>query len=185
MSLSTGWTIRLSKALLVFSVGAFGLLVVFGNLTDYWTNFEFVSHVLSMDSQRPELAEVSGVNYRAIEWTWAHHAAYIGVIAMEAFITLACLASAWMMIRALRASDAVFHQAKRWGILGCLAGLVLWFLGFQAVGGEWFAMWMNDTWNGTDDAVRLCTFIGMVLIFLSLKNDSISESVEAVESADR
>lgn len=183
MSLSTGSAIRLAKALLVFSVGAFGLLVVFGNLTDYWTNFEFVSHVLAMDSQRPELAEVSRVNYRAIEWAWAHHAAYIGVILMETFITVACLASTWMMLRSLRASDAIFHRAKRWGVLGCLAGLLLWFLGFQAVGGEWFAMWMNEAWNGTADAVRLCTFIGMVLIFLTLNNDSLAERVDGQDAA--
>ncbi|MGH8876988.1 MAG: DUF2165 family protein, partial [Stackebrandtia sp.] len=113
------------------------------------------------------------INYRAISWTWFHHLAYIGVIVVEAFIMVTCLVSAWKMVRSLRADDAGFTRAKRWGILGCLAGLFLWFFGFQAVGGEWFGMWMNETWNGIPDAVRLCTYIGIVLVFVSLRNDSL------------
>lgn len=174
MSLTTGWVLRFAKLVLVFTVGGYAAFVVFGNLTDYWTNFNFVSHVLSMDAQKPDLHKVSGINYRAIDWTWFHHLAYIGVIVMEAFVMVACLVSTWQMAHALRADDAAFTNAKRWGLLGCLAGLFLWFFGFQAVAGEWFGMWMNDTWNGIPDAERLCTYIGMVLIFVGLKNDSLN-----------
>ncbi len=173
-SLTTPLVIRASKAALVFSVGFFGLIVVFGNLTDYWTNFEFVTHVLAMDSQRPELAEVSRVNYRAIDAAWMHHVGYIGIIALEAFLTVTCLVSAGAMTRKLRASDAEFTHAKRWGIIGCTTGILIWFLGFQAVAGEWFAMWMNESWNGISDAFRLTTCIGLVLVYLSLNNDSLA-----------
>ncbi|RJL29998.1 DUF2165 domain-containing protein [Bailinhaonella thermotolerans] len=164
--------LRITKALLTATVGGFALLVVFGNLTDYGTNFEFVRHVLAMDAQKPELAAVSQINYRAIPWTWAHHVAYIGVILTEAAIMVTCLVSAWQQLRAVGRDDAAFHQAKRWGVIGCTLGLLLWFFGFQAIGGEWFGMWMNGTWNGIPDAVRLCTYIGIVLVFLSLRNDT-------------
>ncbi|WP_242454748.1 DUF2165 family protein [Bailinhaonella thermotolerans] len=164
--------IRATKALLTFTVGGFAFFVVFGNVTDYWTNFEFVKHVLSMDAQKPELKAVSNINYRAIPWTWAHHVAYIGVILMETLILITCLYSAYRQARAVRGSDGEFTRAKFWGIVGCTAGLFLWFFGFQAVGGEWFGMWMNATWNGIPDAVRLCTYIGIVLIYLSLRNDT-------------
>ncbi|MFI0349194.1 DUF2165 family protein [Actinomadura sp. 9N407] len=167
----TTWFIRASKALLTFTVGGFALLVVFGNVTDYWTNFNFVSHVFSMDAQKPALQEVSNINYRAVSWRWFHHAGYIGVILTEALIMVACLASAWRQARTLRAADAAYRNAKRWGLAGCTIGLFLWFFGFQAVAGEWFGMWMNDTWNGIPDAVRLCTYIGIVLVFLSMTND--------------
>ncbi|MFC4906194.1 DUF2165 family protein [Actinomadura gamaensis] len=167
----TTWFIRASKALLTFTVGGFALFVVFGNVTDYWTNFRFVSHVFSMDAQKPALHAVSNINYRAVEWTWFHHAAYVGVILTETAIMVTCLASAWQQARRLTAGDAEFRRAKRWGVAGCTLGLFLWFFGFQAVAGEWFGMWMNETWNGIPDAVRLCTYIGGVLIFLTMGND--------------
>ncbi|WP_067819660.1 DUF2165 family protein [Actinomadura kijaniata] len=170
----TTWFIRASKALLTFTVGGFALFVVFGNVTDYWTNFEFVSHVFAMDAQKPALHAVSNINYRAIEWTWFHHVAYVGVILTEATIMVACLVSAWRQARALRAPDAAYREAKKWGVAGCTVGLFLWFFGFQAVAGEWFGMWMNETWNGIPDAVRLCTYIGGVLVYLTLSNDRLT-----------
>ncbi|MFI6520231.1 DUF2165 family protein [Spirillospora sp. NPDC050679] len=176
-SFDTTWFIRASKALLTFTVGGFALFVVFGNLTDYWTNFNFVSHVFAMDAQKPSLREVSNINYRSIPWTWFHHLAYIGVIVTEAAIMVSCLVSAWKQARALRAPDAVYRETKKWGVVGCTLGLFLWFFGFQAVAGEWFGMWMNETWNGIPDAVRLCTYIGGVLIYLTLANDRLVEAV--------
>ncbi|MQY03108.1 DUF2165 family protein [Actinomadura macrotermitis] len=178
----TTFFVRASKALLTFTVGGFALLVVFGNVTDYWTNFNFVSHVFSMDAQKPALHEVSKINYRAIEWPWFHHVGYVGVILTETAIMVGCLVSAYRQVRALRAPDAVYRQAKRWGVAGCTLGLFLWFFGFQAVAGEWFGMWMNETWNGIPDAVRLCTYIGGVLIYLTLSNDGLAQDAPAPEA---
>lgn len=44
---------RLPLILLMFGWGLLHLLVAFGNMTDYGTNFEFVKHVLSMDTIFP------------------------------------------------------------------------------------------------------------------------------------
>ncbi|HLS03282.1 MAG TPA: DUF2165 domain-containing protein [Actinomycetales bacterium] len=167
---STIKAFRYVKALLVATVGGFALLVVFGNVTDYDSNFQFVKHVLSMDSRRADLGKT--IEYRAIEWEWAWHAAYIGVIIVEAFIMVACLYGAYRMARvAALTTDTEFYTAKKWGVLGLTAGLFLWFFGFQAVGGEWFAMWMNEDWNGIPDAVRLCTYIATVLIIVLIGGD--------------
>lgn len=164
--------IRAAKAVSTLSVGGFAFFPVFNNLTDYRTNFEFVKHVMTMDAQQPELAAVSNINYRAVPWNSAHHAAYGTVIGAESVIMTTCLTSAWRQFRALYGSDAAFHEAKRWGVVGCATGLFLWFFVFQAVAGEWFGMWMNETWNGIPDAVRLSSFIGGTLIFLGQRNDS-------------
>ncbi len=45
--------IRAAKAVMVAAIALFATLVAFGNVTDYHTNFEFVQHVLSMDSVFP------------------------------------------------------------------------------------------------------------------------------------
>ncbi|MCM3660912.1 DUF2165 domain-containing protein [Georgenia satyanarayanai] len=161
------------KSALVATVGGFALLVVFGNITDYNSNFQFVKHVLAMDARRPDLG--LSIEYRAINWEWAWHAAYIGVIVVETFIMVACLYGAYRMVRAARLGDVDFIAAKKWPVLGLFAGLFLWFFGFQAVGGEWFAMWMNESWNGIPDAVRLCTYIATVLIILLVGGDRLDE----------
>ena len=41
---------RITKVVMVASLALFALLVTFDNLTDYDTNYAFVSHVLSMDT---------------------------------------------------------------------------------------------------------------------------------------
>lgn len=58
-----GWLdIRLLKALMVLSVGLWGVLVAADNLLDYDSNWQFVRHVLSMDTVFPD----NRLRYRAI-----------------------------------------------------------------------------------------------------------------------
>ncbi len=52
----------LTQSLFVAYIGAFGLLTMFGNITDYGSNFAFVQHVMSMDTIFSE----SRLRYRAI-----------------------------------------------------------------------------------------------------------------------
>ncbi len=58
-----------------------------------------------------------------------------------------------------------FQEAKRFIYLGAACGFLILFVGFTAVGGEWFAMW--DTWNGQQAAFRICVFILLALIFVA------------------
>lgn len=166
---SVSWMIRVSKAFILFSVGALGAVVVFGNLTDYDSNFQFVSHVMNMDSKPDYLGKA--IEYRAISAPWVHHLAYISVILIEATITFLALAGAYAMFQARNASAETFHQSKRLGILSLMLCCFLWFFGFQVVAGEWFGMWMNSQWNGLPSAFRLVTYMLLALIYISLKND--------------
>lgn len=166
MSLNVSESIRLAKALLVLSFAVFASLVVFGNITDYNTNFEFVTHVLSMDQTFNE-----SIMYRAITNTALHHVAYIFIILVEAFIMICCWVGGIKMLRNIKKDALAFHESKKWGIAGLTAGLMVWFLGFQAVAGEWFGMWMAENWNGIPDATRLTLFLIGVLIFVTLEND--------------
>ena len=53
---------RLCQAALVAAVALFFTLVAFGNVTDYQSNWQFVRHVLSMDTTFPN----SNLHWRAI-----------------------------------------------------------------------------------------------------------------------
>ncbi|MGB8986049.1 MAG: DUF2165 family protein [Candidatus Sulfotelmatobacter sp.] len=44
--------LRVSKAVLVFAIALFYTILVLNNITDHGSNYEFVRHVLIMDSRR-------------------------------------------------------------------------------------------------------------------------------------
>lgn len=165
-SVTTALMIRFSKIIMALSFGGFAAVVVFGNVTDYNSNFNFVTHVLSMDTTYPG----NTIMYRAITTPWMHHAAYWGIIATELVIMALCLKGGYDMLKCINADAVAFHASKKIAIAGLLLGIVLWFFSFQTIAGEWFGMWMSQ-WNGLPDATRLCITLFAMLIFIAMKND--------------
>jgi len=70
---------RIAKTVMVGSLAIFALLVTFDNLTDYSTNYEFVRHVLSMDTTFPG----NGLLYRRLTSPDLWQAAYALIILGE------------------------------------------------------------------------------------------------------
>lgn len=155
--------IRLSKLLMVLSVALFATLVVFNNVVDYGTNFAFVHHVLQMDT----VFSTGQAAWRGISSPVVHHIAYIGIILWEALIAVLC----WIGSARLwqNRHDAVaFDTAKNIAIVGMVAGILLWFTGFNVVGGEWFLMWQSKQWNGLQSAREFTLILGFILIYLHM-----------------
>lgn len=159
--------VRTSKTLLVLSVAFFATLVVFNNLTDYNSNFQFVSHVLLMDTTFPDNAAM----WRAIDSPALHHVAYVSIILVEAAVAVLCWLGGYRLLRVVRGPG--FNRAKSMAIAGLTLGILLWFTGFMTVGGEWFLMWQSEVWNGQAAAFRLVAILGVVLIYLVLPDDEI------------
>src|SRR5258708_27042397 len=105
---------RVSKCALLFAAGLFYLLVVFNNLTDYDSNYQFVHHVLMMDSTFPGN---SGM-WRAVKRTWMHHALYDSIIGGERVTTRVAVWGAGRMAAQVRAPAAEFKRAQGVGIEG-------------------------------------------------------------------
>ncbi len=158
----TTQAIRLTQTLFVAYIGVFGLLVAFGNLTDYGSNFAFVQHVMSMDTVFPD----SRLKVRAITSPVLHHVVYAAIVLGEALTGVLCGAGALRLLRSLRRDEAGFHRAKAVAVLGLAVGFTVWFLGFMVVGGEWFAMWQSAQWNGQAAASRFLLSIGIALLLL-------------------
>jgi predicted small integral membrane protein len=155
-------TLRFAKLLLVFAVALFYTFVVFNNLTDYDSNYQFLRHVLMMDSTFP----ANHGMWRALNSPAWHTTFYLSIIAWE---TLTMLLSWWgglRLARAISASVAEFHQAKRVAISALTLALLMWLVAFLSVGGEWFLMWQSKTWNGQEAAFRMFTVIGIVLLLV-------------------
>jgi predicted small integral membrane protein len=156
--------VRIAKILLVGALAAYAVIVAYDNVVDYGSNYQFVRHVLSMDTTFPDNALI----HRAItnERVWSK--VYALIIAWE-WLTSALLAvGALALLARLRAPAAIFNRAKTWAVAGLMAGFALWFVGFVVVAGEYFAMWQSQTWNGQEAAFRLTMVILGVLIFVSL-----------------
>jgi predicted small integral membrane protein len=160
-------TLRAIKLLLVLSVAIFYSAVVFNNITDYGSNYEFVRHVMMMDSTFP------GNNgmWRAINTPLPHTVFYLSIIAWEAATMLLCWWGGYRMAQALRGTAALFHCAKRVSIAALTLGLLMWLVAFLSVGGEWFLMWQSKLWNGQDAAFRMFTVVGIVLLIV-MQQDS-------------
>jgi len=169
--------LRICKAALVAAVAFFVTLVVFNNLTDYFSNYHFVEHVLSMDTTFP------GNNgmWRAIRSADADTVFYWTIIGWEIVTGLLCWWGAVDLLRTLRAGSAVFNQAKNIAIAGLTISLLQWFVAFISVGGEWFLMWQSKIWNGQDAAFRMFTSIGIILILLIIPDGEPTEDTTADE----
>jgi predicted small integral membrane protein len=152
---------RIAKLVMVASLAAFALIVAFDNITDYGSNFEFVRHVLSMDTTFPGNA----LMYRAITNPIAWHLGYGAIILGEALTGLAFAAASVALLRNLRADGVRFNRSKRLVFIGTGLGFLIWFFGFMVVGGEWFAMWQSKAWNGQEAAFRFyMTLLGVALL---------------------
>jgi predicted small integral membrane protein len=156
-------TLRTCKTLLVFAVAIFYSLVVLNNTTDYDSNYQFIRHVLMMDSTFPGNRGM----WRAINRPGLHTMFYVCIIAWEIVTMAMCWWGGVRMARALKGSVAEFHRAKRVGIVALTVSLLMWLLAFLTVGSEWFLMWQSKDWNGREEAFRMFTVIGIVLLLVA------------------
>jgi predicted small integral membrane protein len=156
--------IRLAKVLMVGALAAFALVVTYDNIVDYGANYQFVQHVMSMDTTFPD----STLKGRAITDPQIWKAAYAFIIAAEGLTAVLLAVGAMALLRRLRGAAEAFNAAKTWAVAGLTTGFGVWFFGFLVVAGEYFAMWQSRSWNAQESAFRFTMVILGVLVFLIL-----------------
>jgi predicted small integral membrane protein len=160
--------LRAARAALVGGIALFYTLVVFNNITDYDSNYQFVRHVLAMDTTFPGNHGM----WRAITSPAIHTLFYLSIIAWE-FVTMAlCWWGTIRLVRALRTPPEVYAAARSVAIAALVSSLLMWLVAFLTVGGEWFLMWQSRTWNGQDAAFRMFAVAGIVLLVVLTPEDS-------------
>ncbi len=152
-----------TKGILILILALYFTLVVVGNLTDYGTNYAFVEHVLKMDTtfNSPNLM------WRAIDSPVFHNLFYWIIILTE------ILAATYLWfggIKLLNKNNFIQTKGRKLALKGLLASMILWFGYFITIGGEWFAMWQSDTWNGLNPAFRMFVISGILFISLLHKD---------------
>jgi predicted small integral membrane protein len=63
-----------------------------------------------------------------------------------------------------------FNRAKALAVSGLSLGFLLYAVGFVSIGGEWFAMWQSQIWNGEQKAFDFIGMIGAVLVVVLLSD---------------
>lgn len=164
---STAFLFRIAKIVAVAGIGLLALLITFNNITDYYSNYFFVEHVLKMDTIFPD----SHLHYRSINSHFLFHAGYLLIILLEGFMAFCCIKGSWSMLKNLKKDGIAFHASKKWAVTGIIIGMLIWFVGFEVIGGEWFAMWQSAIWNGLAAAERVLGFLVLVLILLHFKDE--------------
>ena len=153
---------RLAKLLLLSAVALFYSLVAFNNMTDFDSNYQFVRHVLMMDTTFPGNKGM----WRALDAPFWHLSFYFSIIAWESLTAILCWWGAIGLLRSLRKPAAEFNAVKRIPIAALALGMILWLVAFLTVGSEWFLMWQSHTWNGQEAAFRMFVVVGIVLLLM-------------------
>lgn len=151
---------RWSQVALLAGLAIFYSLVVFNNLTDFDSNFQFVRHVLSMDSTFPGNHGM----WRAMTGRGWHLAFYLSIIVWEAVTALLLWLGVFQLVRSISLNRAAYRRAMRIPLLALTLSLLMWLVAFLSVGAEWFLMWQSHIWNGQEAAFRMFVVAGIVYL---------------------
>ena len=155
-------TLRLLQALFTAYIGLFAASVALNNITDYGSNLRFVRHVMSMDTVFPDCK----LTHRRVTAAWAHHAAYVFIIALEALVAVLCLWGAWALWDARALDAAAYLAAKDVALWGLGLAFTVWFAIFVIGAGQWWCSWQSKDYNGQDATFRFYTVIALVFLIV-------------------
>ena len=96
--------------------------------------------------------------WRAITSEGLQDAAYVAIIVWETVAALVLVYGTWLW------APHDHARTRRVSTYGLLMVMLLFGAGFMSIGGEWFAMWQSEDWNGLDAALRVFVFSGVVLL---------------------
>src|SRR6202167_4359725 len=123
-------TLRMIKLILVLAVALFYSLVVFNNVTDYDSNYQFIRHVLMMDSTFPGNRGM----WRAMNSPVWHGVFYWTIIVWESVTMILCWWGGWRLAKCLKGDAKAFQVSKSMAIGGLTLSLLLWLVAFLSVG---------------------------------------------------
>ena len=161
-------SLRYSKIVIVAALAFYAMLVGFGNLADYNTNFPLVKQTMMMK----DLLKGSTIGYRAVENPILHHVAYDLIIVCESLTGIFCAVGAFILFRERKTPAERFNHSKKWAVIGLTLGFLTWQVLFRTIAGEWFAIWMSPMLGAaSSEAFRLVMTFLVVLVYVGMKDD--------------
>lgn len=164
----------LTKSALVLSIGLFGLLVAWTNITAFSINYRFVQEVLSMKSLA-SWAQVEALTQRAVSDPALHQIGYAMIIFGEFLVGVLCSVGGLLLLLTVASPNPNrLAIGKAFGLAGCGIGVLIWYLGFAVIGAEYFAMWANE-WNGQATAYAFSGVLLLAMIYVAQPEASVAQ----------
>lgn len=160
--------IRYLKILLVALVGLMALLYALQNIVNAGAAFQAVAAALGMaDHEYYPSSLGPAVTAPALVWT-----AVAIIVAGELAVAFLAAKGAWDLWSARRASPQQFNAAKTCALLGCGAGIVVWFGFFGVLGGAYFQMWQTGLGSmSLEGAFQYFASCAFILLFVNMPDD--------------
>lgn len=156
---------RYLKAVLLALVGLQALVWLGNNLINWQTAQGAVAYALSLEGQSGYGNHVVPAITRGAAATLVLSVILVG----EAIAAACCLYGCFALWRARRAPAETFSRAKRYGVIGCGAGIIVWFGLFGVFGGGLLMMGQADGLSGAlDGAFRFASYCFLTLIYLGV-----------------
>lgn len=160
---------RYLKILLVIVVGLQALVWLANNLINWQTAQGAIAYALSLENH----GGYSNHLVPAISSEIATNFALVLILLGEAVAAFSCLYGALKLWQARRAPALTFARAKRFGVIGCGAGIIVWFGLFGVIGGGLLMMGQAEGMSGAiEGAFRFASYSFLTLIYLSIPDAS-------------
>jgi len=159
---------RLAKVVLLLSCAFLFSIVFVDNIFAYGINFEFIQHIMSMDTtfKHPQLY------WRAINNAIFYHICFIFIILVEGIVTMLLWVGVFHLFKNIRREQAAFQFAKQYGLLGLLLALILYSFIFFTIASQWFASWQSSTWNAKNASIPFIILLGLTYLILAKENET-------------
>lgn len=128
------------------------LMFAVNNTVDFDTNYQYVKHVLIMDTI------ASPNSSRAILNSTIHLAAYFLIIIWQYLTFLVGAIGLWNYLK---------NSEKYLINYALLMGITLYLFGYLVLASEWFLMWQSKSWNGQGAAFQFTILFTLILIFFN------------------
>ena len=160
--------IRYLKIVLVAFVGLMALLYGLQNIVNIQAAFQVVATVLSM-SDHAYYSSSIGPSIESPGLVWLALALIIGA---ELAAGMLATKGAWDLWSSRAAQAPVYNQAKKFALLGCGLGAIVWFGFFGVLGGAYFQMWQTELGTmSMDGAFQYFVSCILILIFVNMPDD--------------
>lgn len=155
---------RLIKIVLTLFVAAFCLLYALQNLVNLQAAYFFVATTAGMENHILYPNRIGpAIQSPFIIWLFLYL-----IIFLELTAGIAAFKGGVDMWRARHADSAIFHQAKKFAIIGAGIAVVIWFGIFSAIGGAYFQMWQTEAGAGAlNGAFQYAVLNGVVLLIIN------------------
>jgi predicted small integral membrane protein len=160
--------IRLLKCVLALSVALFCIFYALQNVVNLQAAYGFVALIAGMDGHVAYPDHFGpAISSPALVWImlWI-------IILLEFAAGLFAAKGALDMWGARDADAATFNAAKKFGIIGAVFAVVVWYGLFGAIGGPYFQMWQTEAGlNSVRDASQFAMLHGIIAIYLTMRDD--------------